>query len=87
MAREDHADLLEALAAIDPASLSYQEWVDCGMALHESGFGWQDWEAWSRHFLPAPTWATMTYPFFPRSPARSMATPVRLRPSALALTA
>ena len=48
MAREDHADLLEALAAIDPASLSYQEWVDCGMALHESGFGWQDWEAWSR---------------------------------------
>lgn len=44
----DHADLLDALAAIDPATLSYQEWVDCGMALHESGFAAADWDAWSR---------------------------------------
>lgn len=44
----DHADLLDALAAIDPAGLSYQEWVGCGMALHEGGFRWEDWDAWSR---------------------------------------
>jgi hypothetical protein len=25
-----HEDLLDALAAIDPATLSYQEWVACG---------------------------------------------------------
>lgn len=44
----DHSDLLSALSAIDPAAISYQEWVDCGMALHESGFSWRDWEDWSR---------------------------------------
>lgn len=48
MAREDHAHLLDALAAIDPSTLSYQEWVDCGMALHESGYDWTDWDDWSR---------------------------------------
>ena len=48
MAQEDHAHLLDALAAIPVAALTYQEWTDCGMALHESGFGWQDWDAWSR---------------------------------------
>jgi RecA-family ATPase len=48
MGKAEHADLLEALAAIDPATLSYQEWVDCGMALHESGFAAADWDRWSR---------------------------------------
>ena len=47
MAREDHAHLLDALAAIDPATLDYQQWVECGMALHESGYSWQDWDEWS----------------------------------------
>lgn len=46
--RDDHKDLLEALSWIDPSELDYQQWVDCGMALHESGFTWQDWDAWSR---------------------------------------
>ncbi|WP_315573881.1 AAA family ATPase [Lancefieldella rimae] len=46
--KKQHRDLLDALDAIDPAGLSYQEWVDCGMALHESGFTWQDWDEWSR---------------------------------------
>lgn len=48
MAREDHAHLLDALAAIDPATLDYQEWASCGMALHESGYDWADWDEWSR---------------------------------------
>lgn len=48
MAREDHAHLLDALGAIDPATLGYQEWVDVGMGLHESGYDWTDWDEWSR---------------------------------------
>ena len=36
MARGDeHGDLAEALVYIDPARLSYQEWLEVGMALHE----------------------------------------------------
>jgi hypothetical protein len=46
--RDEHAHLLDALATIDPSTVSYQEWVDCGMALHESGYSWQDWDEWSR---------------------------------------
>jgi RecA-family ATPase len=45
---EDHRYLLDALAAIDPATLGYQEWVDVGMALHESGYSWTDWDSWSQ---------------------------------------
>ena len=48
MAREDHAHLISALAAIDPATLDYHEWASCGMALHESGYDWADWDEWSR---------------------------------------
>jgi len=47
MGREDHAYLLDALGAIDPAMLGYQEWIDVGMALHESGYDWTDWDEWS----------------------------------------
>ena len=45
---EDHRYLLDALAAIDPATLDYQGWVDVGMALHESGYSWTDWDSWSQ---------------------------------------
>ena len=41
-------DLLEVLQHIDPAGLSYQEWVNVGMALKEEGHTAADWEAWSR---------------------------------------
>lgn len=44
----DHCDLVGALEWIDPARLSYQEWVDVGMALHESGIACDEWESWSR---------------------------------------
>lgn len=48
MTSDEHPYLLDALAAIDPATLDYQAWVSCGMALHKSGYSWQDWEDWSR---------------------------------------
>jgi RecA-family ATPase len=48
MGQDEHRYLLDALAAIDPATLGYQEWVDVGMALHESGYAWSDWDSWSQ---------------------------------------
>ena len=41
-------DVKELLSAINPASLSYQEWVNVGMALKEGGYTASDWDAWSR---------------------------------------
>lgn len=38
-----HEDLLDALAAIDPATLSYQEWVACGMALRKGRWRMTGW--------------------------------------------
>lgn len=46
--RKDGLDLLEALTCIDPASLSYQEWVNVGMGLKEAGHPSSVWEDWSR---------------------------------------
>lgn len=42
-------DLNELLAHIDPARLSYQEWLNVGMALKEEGWpgGLELWEEWS----------------------------------------
>lgn len=44
----DHSDLEQALEYIDPATLSYQEWLEVGMALHESGLSCEVWDSWSR---------------------------------------
>ena len=45
----DNYDILsDVLPAIDPASLTYQEWIDVGFALKDGGYSWQDWDAWSR---------------------------------------
>jgi hypothetical protein len=41
-------DLLELLDHIDPAILGYQEWINVGMALKDSGHRVGDWEAWSQ---------------------------------------
>ncbi len=41
-------DLLEVLAAIDPAALDYSEWSNIGMALKHEGHTASDWDAWSR---------------------------------------
>lgn len=39
--------LTEILKYIDPASCSYQEWVNVGMALKQEGYSAADWEEWS----------------------------------------
>ena len=44
----EQTDLLEILSWIDPAELSYQEWISVGMGLHQAGYTAQDWEDWSR---------------------------------------
>nr|WP_243206393.1 AAA family ATPase [Neobittarella massiliensis] len=36
------------LAAIDPAALTYSEWIQVGMALKESGGSADDWDRWSQ---------------------------------------
>lgn len=41
-------NLLEALEHIDPAGLTYQEWLSVGMGLKESGYPVSVWEDWSR---------------------------------------
>lgn len=41
-------DLLEVLNNIEPAALTYQEWVNVGMALEHEGYSSAVWEDWSR---------------------------------------
>ncbi|NYS33297.1 PriCT-2 domain-containing protein [Streptococcus danieliae] len=41
-------DLLPLLDYIEPASLTYQEWVDVGMALKHEGYSAADWDLWSQ---------------------------------------
>lgn len=45
---EDRQRILDALSAIDPSSLTYQEWIDVGMALNSEGFPVSVWDDWSR---------------------------------------
>lgn len=40
-------NLEELLGYIDPAGLSYQEWVNVGMALKEEGYPVETWKDWS----------------------------------------
>ena len=40
--------LTEILPNLDPAQLTYTEWVQVGMALKHEGHSAEDWEAWSR---------------------------------------
>lgn len=42
-------DILKALEYINPAQLSYQEWVNIGMALKHEGCSVLDWDNWSRN--------------------------------------
>ena len=41
-------DLLEVLNYIDPCELTYQEWVNVGMALKHEGYSASEWDAWSQ---------------------------------------
>lgn len=45
----DHEDLPRILMeGVDPARCSYEEWLQVGMALHDSGHPCSVWEDWSR---------------------------------------
>lgn len=46
---EYRIDLTELLTYINPSDLSYQEWVNVGMALKEEGYAVSVWDAWSRY--------------------------------------
>lgn len=41
-------DLLRALRFIQPSELSYQEWLNVGMALKHEGYPPEEWDKWSR---------------------------------------
>ena len=44
---ENEAKLLNALDAINPASLNYEEWIHVGMALKAEGLPLSVWQSWS----------------------------------------
>ena len=43
------SNILSALQHIDVASLSYQDWINVGMALHAEGYDCSVWDSWSRN--------------------------------------
>ncbi|WP_375103788.1 AAA family ATPase [Paenibacillus sp. RS8] len=45
---EHKFDLVALLGHVDPSYLSYQEWVNVGMALKYEGYTASDWDEWSR---------------------------------------
>lgn len=44
---EDRQKILDALDALDPGLLNYQEWLDVGMALKVEGQPCSTWDSWS----------------------------------------
>jgi len=48
MDTHDRLDLRTVLEYIDPAALSYDEWLSVGMALHHEGYTASVWDEWSR---------------------------------------
>ena len=44
----NHDDLPEILTHVDPGRLEYEEWLQVGMALHDSGHDVAVWDEWSR---------------------------------------
>nr|DAQ04580.1 MAG TPA: Regulatory protein repA [Caudoviricetes sp.] len=49
MNNEREFDLLPLLEHITPAVLSYQEWINVGMALKHEGYTASDWDTWSQN--------------------------------------
>lgn len=45
---EREFDLIPLLEYIDPSVLSYQDWVNVGMALKQEGYTAMDWDVWSQ---------------------------------------
>ena len=44
----EQLNLAEVLNRIDPSALSYQEWVNVGMALKQEGYPCEVWDSWSQ---------------------------------------
>lgn len=44
----EQLNLAEVLKAIDPAALSYQDWITVGMALKQEGYPCEVWDSWSQ---------------------------------------
>lgn len=44
----EQLNLAEVLQSVDPAALSYQEWVNVGMALKQEGYPCEVWDNWSQ---------------------------------------
>jgi|GEM_PF-2693699 len=42
-----NSDVSQLLAQLDPTSLTYEEWLKVGMALHYEGASVEEWDAWS----------------------------------------
>ena len=42
-------NILEALKQIDVSNLSYQEWINIGMALKAEGYDCSVWDDWSQN--------------------------------------
>lgn len=44
----EQLNLAEVLQSVDPAALSYQEWINIGMALKQEGYPCEVWDQWSQ---------------------------------------
>ena len=57
---EQRTSLTEIIEYIDPGSLSYQDWVNVGMALKLEGYPVSVWDQWSQKdfvwFLLSGNW-------------------------------
>ena len=42
-------NIISALNSLNPAELSYQDWLEVGMALHSEGYDCSIWDSWSRN--------------------------------------
>lgn len=45
---DNDINIIEVLDYINPSTLSYQEWVNVGMALKDDGYSWTIWDEWSQ---------------------------------------
>ena len=42
-------NIIKALKNLDVSSLTYQEWINVGMALKAEGYDWNVWDDWSKN--------------------------------------
>lgn len=45
--KKNEVDMIELLKYIDPANLTYQEWLNVGFALKHEGYTCDIWDRWS----------------------------------------